>query len=80
MIRHGDPMVSKVHMIIITRIGLLARLDTLQTPNRASRVSSAKKLNGDEIAETLQSEASFTIATDKKNLLLLLMVVVLVLL
>lgn len=38
----------------------------LQTPGRMSRVSSSKKLNGDEIAETLQSEVSFTIATDKK--------------
>ena len=40
--------------------------DSLRAPSRMSRISSSKKLNGDEIAETLQSEASFTIATDKK--------------
>ncbi len=32
----------------------------------SSRITSSKKLNGDEIAEALQSEASFTIATDEK--------------
>ncbi len=37
--------------------------DTLHAP---SRVTSSKKLNGDEIAEALQAEAAFTIATDKK--------------
>ena len=31
-----------------------------------SPVSSSKQLNGDEIAEALQAEAAFTIATDKK--------------
>jgi hypothetical protein len=36
---------------------------------KSSRISSSKQVNGDEIAETLQSEASFTIATDKKPIL-----------
>jgi chemotaxis receptor (MCP) glutamine deamidase CheD len=33
---------------------------------KTSHVSSLPKLNGDEIAEVLQSEAGFTISTDKK--------------
>lgn len=37
--------------------------------SQVSRVSSGKQLNGEEIAETLQAEASFTIATDKKPIL-----------
>jgi hypothetical protein len=41
-------------------------LDDIRSPLRMSRVSSSKKLNGEEIAETLQAEASFTTATDKK--------------
>jgi hypothetical protein len=40
--------------------------DDIRSPSSLSRVSSSKKLNGEEIAETLQAEASFTIATDKK--------------
>lgn len=38
------------------------------SPNRVSQVASLK-LNGDEIAEVLQAEAGFTIATDKKPIL-----------
>jgi len=38
------------------------------TPNQVSRLSQAI-LNGDEIAEVLQSEAGFTIATDEKPIL-----------
>jgi len=34
------------------------KVDSLQAPNRMSLVSSSEKLNGDEIAETLQSEVS----------------------
>jgi len=50
------------------RLSIPKLLDSLQfnTLHAPSRVSSSKKLNGDEIAEALQSEAAFTIATDKK--------------
>lgn len=40
--------------------------DDIRSPSRLSHLSPSKKLNDEEIAETLQAEASFTIATDKK--------------
>lgn len=40
----------------------------MSSPNSVSQVASVK-LNGDEIAEVLQAEAGFTIASDKKPIL-----------
>jgi hypothetical protein len=45
---------------------IVSLIDSLSIPSGASHLLPSKKLNGDEIAETLQAEASFTIATDKK--------------
>ncbi|MBJ7450422.1 MAG: hypothetical protein JHC93_08705 [Parachlamydiales bacterium] len=42
------------------------KLDGVNSPSRMFSVSSGKKLNGEEIAETLLAEASFTTASDKK--------------
>lgn len=45
---------------------IFSSIDDFPIASPASHLLPSKKLNGDEIAETLQAEASFTIATDKK--------------